>query len=96
MEQYDNSLKFFDEAIKNTPEDKRALIGRARARSKLIQYEGALEDVNRALSLDPDNLVVLADKALNIYLCSEFEEGLSRKTAFALASRDFDGVLQDW
>lgn len=68
-------MKFFDEAIKKTPDDKRALIGRARARSKVIQYEGALEDVNRALSLDPDDLVVLADRALNTYLCCEFEEG---------------------
>ncbi|ENN80353.1 hypothetical protein D910_10757 [Dendroctonus ponderosae] len=76
LEQYDKSLKFFDEAIKKTPDDKRALIGRSRARSKVIQYEGALEDVNRALSLDPDDLVVLADRALNTYLCCEFEEGL--------------------
>ncbi|KAL1490372.1 hypothetical protein ABEB36_013081 [Hypothenemus hampei] len=76
LEHYDKALKFFDEAIKKTPDDKRALIGRSRARSKVIQYQGALEDVNRALNLDPDDLVVLADKALNTYLCCEFEEGL--------------------
>ncbi|XP_076270398.1 outer dynein arm-docking complex subunit 4-like [Rhynchophorus ferrugineus] len=76
LEQYERSLKFFDEAINKTPKDKRALIGRSRARAKAIQYEGALEDINRALETDPDDLVVLADKALNTYLCSEFEEGL--------------------
>nr|CAI5824624.1 unnamed protein product [Callosobruchus analis] len=80
LEHYERSLKFFDEAIKKTPNDKRALIGRARARAKACQYEGALEDVNKALSFDPDDLVVLADKALNTYLSCEFEEGLVQNT----------------
>ncbi|CAH1133857.1 unnamed protein product [Ceutorhynchus assimilis] len=80
IEQYEKSVKFFDEAIKKTPDDKRALIGRARARSKVIEYEGALEDVNKALGYDPSDLVVLADKALNTYLCCEFEEGLLQNT----------------
>nr|CAH7765133.1 unnamed protein product [Callosobruchus chinensis] len=80
LEHYERSLKFFDEAIKKTPNDKRALIGRARARAKACQYEGALEDVNKALNFDPDDLVVLADKALNTYLSCEFEEGLVQNT----------------
>ncbi|CAH2014705.1 unnamed protein product [Acanthoscelides obtectus] len=80
LEHYERSLNFFDEAIKKTPNDKRALIGRARARAKACQYEGALEDVNKALTFDPDDLVVLADKALNTYLSCEFEEGLVQNT----------------
>ncbi|XP_050307534.1 uncharacterized protein LOC126744219 [Anthonomus grandis grandis] len=80
LEQYENSLKFFDEAIRKFPDDKRALIGRAKSRSKLIQYREALDDVNQALTYDPDDLVILSDKALNTYLCAEFEEGLVQNT----------------
>ncbi|KAJ8922716.1 hypothetical protein NQ315_007751 [Exocentrus adspersus] len=80
LEQYERSLKFFDEAIKNTPLDKRALIGRSRARAKACLYEGAIDDVNKALKIHPDDLVVLADKALNTYLNCEFEEGLVQNT----------------
>ncbi|KAJ8960376.1 hypothetical protein NQ314_006066, partial [Rhamnusium bicolor] len=80
LELYEKSLKFFDEALRNTPNDKRALIGRSRARAKACQYEGAIQDINKALNLDPDDLVVLADKALNTYLSCEFEEGLVQNT----------------
>lgn len=76
VELYENSLMIFDEAIKRTPDDIRALVGRSRSRAKLSQYEGALEDVNRALKVDPSNLEVLAEKALNTYLSCEFETGL--------------------
>ncbi|XP_018570368.1 tetratricopeptide repeat protein 25-like [Anoplophora glabripennis] len=80
LEQYERSLKFFDEAIKNTPLDKRALIGRSRARAKACLYEGSIDDINKALKINPDDLVVLAEKALNTYLSCEFEEGLLQNT----------------
>ncbi|XP_050307647.1 outer dynein arm-docking complex subunit 4 [Anthonomus grandis grandis] len=80
LEQYENAIKHFDQAIKKTPKDQRALIGRSRARAHVSQNEGALDDINEALNLDPDNLTLLADKALNTYLCCEFEEGLVQNT----------------
>ncbi|XP_060517668.1 outer dynein arm-docking complex subunit 4 [Cylas formicarius] len=83
LEQYERSLKFFDEALKKTPDDRRALIGRSRARAKAIHYQGALEDINKALSLYPDDLGILAEKALNTYLCCEFEKGLVQNSRLA-------------
>ncbi|KAJ8960374.1 hypothetical protein NQ314_006064 [Rhamnusium bicolor] len=80
LELYEKSLTFFNEALRLTPNDKRALIGRSRARAKACQYDGAIQDINRALSLDADDLVVLTDKALNTYLSCEFEEGLVQNT----------------
>lgn len=80
LERYDKSLRFFDEALKKTPKDIRALKGRAYARAKAIQYEGALEDIREALDLEPDDLVILADRALNTYLNCEFEAGLGEDT----------------
>ncbi|KAI4462526.1 hypothetical protein MML48_4g00007280 [Holotrichia oblita] len=75
-EQYERALKYFDEALKKTPDDKRALMGRSIARAKAVQYEGALDDINKALKMDPDDLVVLALKALNTYLSCDFEDAL--------------------
>ncbi|KAJ8982359.1 hypothetical protein NQ317_013110 [Molorchus minor] len=75
-EQYEKSLIYFDQGVSKTPDDKRTLIGRGRARAKACLYEGAIEDVTRALKLDPDDPVVLADKALSTYLSCEFEKGL--------------------
>ncbi|XP_008192872.3 outer dynein arm-docking complex subunit 4 [Tribolium castaneum] len=80
LEQYERALKFFDEAIAKTPNDRRALMGRAWARSKACKYEGALDDIRTALNLDPDDLVMLAHKALNTYLNCEFEDGLVQNT----------------
>ncbi|RZC35593.1 uncharacterized protein BDFB_008264 [Asbolus verrucosus] len=80
LEQYERALKFFDEAIAKTPNDRRALMGRAWARSKACKYEGALDDIRKALKLDPDDLVMLAHKALNTYLNCEFEDGLVQNT----------------
>ena len=74
------ALKFFDQAITKTPHDRRALMGRAWARSKACKYEGALNDIRTALELDPDDLVMLAHKALNTYLNCEFEDGLVQNT----------------
>lgn len=72
------ALHYFDEALKRTPEDTRALLGRSWARAKAIQYQGALEDINKALHIDPKDFVYvyLAHKALNTYLSCEFEEAL--------------------
>jgi hypothetical protein len=55
-------------------------MGRAWARSKACKYEGALDDIRTALNLDPDDLVMLAHKALNTYLNCEFEDGLVQNT----------------
>lgn len=79
-QKHSTALRFFDEAIKKTPDDRRALMGRAWARSKACQYEGALDDIRKALKLDPDDLVMLAHRALNTYLNCEFEDGLVQNT----------------
>lgn len=76
LEQYERALTYFDLAIEKTPTNQRALVGRARARAKAVEYKGALEDLKKALENKPDDLVVLADKALNTYLSCEFEESL--------------------
>lgn len=80
LEQYERALDFFDEAIRNNPNDRRALMGRAWARSKACKYQGALEDIREALKLDLDDLAMLAHKALNTYLNCEFEDGLVQNT----------------
>lgn len=51
-------------------------MGRSIARAKAVQYEGAQDDINKALKMDPDDLVVLALKALNTYLSCDFEDAL--------------------
>lgn len=84
LEFYERSLKYFDEAIKKTPNDKRALRGRSVARAKACQYEGALEDIKRALELDNNDLIFLADKALMTYLNCEFEEGMIQNVRLVL------------
>ncbi|KAF2902687.1 hypothetical protein ILUMI_03501 [Ignelater luminosus] len=75
-EEYERALNYFDEAIKKSPTDKRALMGRCWARSKVCKYQGALEDIAKALGQDPKDLVAIAHKALNTYLCCEFEDAL--------------------
>lgn len=51
-------------------------MGRSYVRAKNCEYEGALQDINKALKNDPNDLVLLAHKALNIYLSCEFEDAL--------------------
>lgn len=51
-------------------------MGRSWARAKAVQYQGALDDINKALKLDGEDLRVLAHKALNTYLSCEFEDAL--------------------
>ncbi|KAF5302368.1 hypothetical protein FQA39_LY10407 [Lamprigera yunnana] len=75
-EQFDQALFYFDEALSKVPNDKRALLGRSTARSKACAYEGAIDDIRKALELDPENLALIAQKAINIYLCCEFEDAL--------------------
>lgn len=71
-------LYYFDQALEKTPDDTRALLGRSWARAKAIQYQGALDDINKALKIDSKDFayVYLAHKALNTYLSCEFEEAL--------------------
>lgn len=69
-------MTYYDEAVERFPTDKRALMGRSWARSKVCHYDGAIEDIQKALNLSPDDLVLMAQKALNTYLCCEFEDAL--------------------
>lgn len=80
LEQYEKSVKAFDEAIKHTPDDIRALIGRSRSRAKNCLHKGAIKDINKALELQPGNLAASADKALITYLNCDFENGLVQNT----------------
>lgn len=81
QEANEKSLKYFDEAIKYTPNDVRALIGRSRARaSNIKRAEFLADDLNRALELEPDNMSAHTQKALSTYLSSEYENGLVQNT----------------
>lgn len=72
-EQYDRAVPIFDKAYSLVPTDKRTLLGRSCLRSKVCNYAGAIDDINTALELDPEDLVVTAQRALNLYLSCEFE-----------------------
>ncbi|KAK9870770.1 hypothetical protein WA026_009731 [Henosepilachna vigintioctopunctata] len=75
-EEYERSLKFFDKSLLKAPDNTRALHGRAVARAKSIKFGGALEDITKILTSDPDNIYLRAEKALIAYLGCEFEEAL--------------------
>ncbi|CAH0560162.1 unnamed protein product [Brassicogethes aeneus] len=76
LEQYARSLPHFNKAYEKNPTDIRTLLGRSWALSKVVSYEDALIDVNKAIELAPDNLIARAHKALITYLTCEFEEAL--------------------
>ncbi|KAL3266818.1 hypothetical protein HHI36_010972 [Cryptolaemus montrouzieri] len=75
-EEYERSLKFFDESLKKDPDCVRTLHGRVDARAKSIKFSGALEDIQRILNVDPDNIYLRGQKALLTYLVCEFETAL--------------------
>ncbi|XP_050499661.1 outer dynein arm-docking complex subunit 4-like [Diabrotica virgifera virgifera] len=76
IEQYEKSLPFFDEAVLKCPNDKKTLIDRGKVRGKLCNFQGALEDINRAIKLDPKDLVSLAERSEAVYLSCEFEDAI--------------------
>lgn len=80
LELYENSLKYYDDAVKKNSDDTRALIKRSKARAKSGHYKESLEDINEALKVNKSDPTVLAEKALNTYLNSEFENGLVQNT----------------
>lgn len=48
-----NAVKAYTEMVKRAPEDARGYSNRAAALSKLMSYPDAIEDCNKAISLDP-------------------------------------------
>ncbi|KAG5873555.1 hypothetical protein JTB14_001454 [Gonioctena quinquepunctata] len=76
LELHQKSLKFYDEAVCKNPKDRRALVARAKARSKAGSCLGALEDITEALKIDPKEFTGLATKAHISYIDCEFEDGL--------------------
>ncbi|CAG9854091.1 unnamed protein product [Phyllotreta striolata] len=76
LEKYNKSLKYYDLAVIETPNDKKTLIDRARARARCNNYLGALEDIANALKIDPLDLIALAEKAHTTFLNTHFEEAL--------------------
>uniref|UniRef100_A0A6P7F533 Tetratricopeptide repeat protein 25-like n=1 Tax=Diabrotica virgifera virgifera TaxID=50390 RepID=A0A6P7F533_DIAVI len=70
------TLIFFNKAVSQTPTNIRSLLGRSKARAAACYYIGALADTYRAFSIAPDNPTVSAQRALNLYLMSEFETAL--------------------
>ncbi|XP_072377374.1 outer dynein arm-docking complex subunit 4-like [Diabrotica undecimpunctata] len=76
IEQYEKSLPFFDEAVLKCPNDKKTLIDRGKVRGKLCNFQGALEDINKAIKLDPKDLVSLAERSEAVYLSCEFEDAI--------------------
>ncbi|XP_057654034.1 uncharacterized protein LOC130892582 [Diorhabda carinulata] len=76
LEQYENALIYFNRAISQKPNNIRTLLGRSKSRAEACYYVGALADTYRAYKLDPDNLIVAAQRGLNLYFMAEFEEAL--------------------
>ncbi|CAG9829271.1 unnamed protein product [Diabrotica balteata] len=76
LEQYERSLPFFDEAVLKCPNDKKTLIDRGKVRGKICNFKGALEDINKAINLDPNDLVSLAERSEAVYLNCEFEDAI--------------------
>ncbi|XP_044749131.1 outer dynein arm-docking complex subunit 4-like [Coccinella septempunctata] len=75
-EEYERSLKYFDQSLKKEPDSIRTLKGRANARAKAVKFTGALEDIQRILTLEPENIYLKAERALITYLGCEFEDAL--------------------
>ncbi|XP_057652099.1 uncharacterized protein LOC130891396 [Diorhabda carinulata] len=76
LEQYERSMPFFDEAVLKCPNDKKILVDRGKVLGKLCFFKRALEDINKAIDLDPDDLVSLAERSHAIYLSCEFEDAI--------------------
>ncbi|KAG5873554.1 hypothetical protein JTB14_001453 [Gonioctena quinquepunctata] len=76
LELNQKSLKFYDEAVRKNPKDRRALVARAKARAKAGSCHGALEDITEALKIKPNEFIGLVTKAHISYIDCEFEDGL--------------------
>lgn len=68
-------------------------MGRAFARAKAVDYEGAFEDVYTLLNLDNDDILALGHKALNTYLSCEFEDALIQNIRMAPIRRKPDNFV---
>ncbi|KAL3265359.1 hypothetical protein HHI36_009567 [Cryptolaemus montrouzieri] len=76
LEKYEKSLPYFDQALKRSPEDMRALKGRAMCRAQACKYNDALKDVATMQAIVPDDIYVLGSECLIKYLCCEFERAM--------------------
>ncbi|XP_045479255.1 uncharacterized protein LOC123684151 [Harmonia axyridis] len=70
------ALVFMDEAVKNLPGERYCLIGRATARTRSLNIEGATEDIETVLRLHPNDLIAHALKNDIEYLNLNFEKAL--------------------
>ncbi|XP_044748554.1 outer dynein arm-docking complex subunit 4-like [Coccinella septempunctata] len=76
LEKYEKSLPYFDEALQRSPQDVRALLGRARYRAQACKYNDALKDLATLKASDPENIYVFATECLVKYLCCQFEQAM--------------------
>lgn len=78
-EDYEAAVQHYDEALKATPRDACILSCRAAALIKVKKYMKALEDVNNAISLNPQHEMSYFRKGL---ACFELEEYETAKASF--------------
>ncbi|CAG9093776.1 unnamed protein product [Plutella xylostella] len=76
LEQFEKAIQSYDEALAWHNNDVRSLLGRSVARAKATQYSGALQDVARAIELDPDNITAKQIRAQTEYEKCSFERSL--------------------
>ena len=60
---YDVAVKFFDSAVKISPNNPDPYMERANVRGCLANYKGAIEDYEKAIALRPPNVGAVTEKA---------------------------------
>lgn len=93
QEQYVNSLKYFDEAILQNPNDVKSLLQRSECRARLCLFDAALRDIEYASSLFPNRMEILVQRAFISYLSCEFEESIL-EIAKTIPTERFDNRFQ--
>ena len=61
---YDEALKYYNQAIAINPKNALAYIDRGNARSKLGDNEGAIKDFNQAIAINPKNAIAYDSRGL--------------------------------
>ena len=70
MGKYEEALQYFDKALQLEKEEPLTLNNRGFTRYKLNDLTGALEDINKSISLYPSNAFAYKNRAL-VYLAQE-------------------------
>ncbi len=91
LKEYQKAGDLFDICIKNNPKDHNALIGRAMALCHLKQYDLAIEDANKAISLSPDTAYYYLNRALIFEYANDYKNmiaDLNKYISFPMQAYD--------